>query len=98
MLTFFGVHIDCVARVLSLPASKLSQFKILLASWQFKEKVTKKPLQSLLGKLNWASRVVLGAYFSSQFNQPSPKSAFIAPFYPLISSGKTGFTLVDASP
>ena len=59
-LVFLGVHVDCVSRVLSLPAKKLAEIKVLLATWEFKEKVTKKSLQSLVGKLNWAARVVLG--------------------------------------
>ena len=86
-LVFLGVHVDCVSRVLSLPAKKLAEFKLLLATWEFKEKVTKKSLQSLVGKLNWAARVVLGAYFFTQFNQPSPKSAISASLYPLTSGG-----------
>ena len=59
-LTFLGVEIDCVARTLSLPPDKLVKMKLLVEGWVGKHKVTKKSLQSLLGKLNWASRVVQG--------------------------------------
>jgi hypothetical protein len=57
---FFGVKIDCVSRVLSLPDDKLQKLKDLLLTWVGRQKATKKALQSIVGKLNWASRVVLG--------------------------------------
>jgi hypothetical protein len=59
-LTFLGVEICCVRRTLSLPPSKLASFKKLVATWVGKHKSTKKDLQSFIGKLNWAARVVQG--------------------------------------
>jgi hypothetical protein len=57
-LTFLGVEICCVRRTLSLPPAKLASFKELVASWVGRHKSTKKALQSFIGKLNWAARVV----------------------------------------
>jgi hypothetical protein len=59
-MTFLGVNIDCVNRVLSLPAKKLAEAKTLVCSWSRKTKCTKKELQSLIGRLNWCSKVVRG--------------------------------------
>ena len=59
-ITFLGVAIDCVARTLSLPESKLLEMKLLCKSWLSKHKCTKRDLQSLIGKLNWCSRVLKG--------------------------------------
>lgn len=66
-ITFLGVLIDCEARTLSLPRSKLSELKLLLSSWSGREKARKKDLQKLAGKLCWAARVIRGGggpYFS----------------------------------
>ena len=59
-MTFLGVHIDCIQRVLSLPQDKLAEVKTLLVLWSHKVKCTKLELQSLIGKLSWCSRVVRG--------------------------------------
>ena len=47
-------------RTLSLPEAKLSKLKACILTWQTKRKATKKELKSLIGRLNWASRVVRG--------------------------------------
>ena len=59
-LSFLGVQIDCVSHTLSLPPKKLLQVKELISSWSQKQKVSKKELQHLVGKLNWCARVVFG--------------------------------------
>ena len=59
-MTFLGVYIDCVERTLSLPLNKLADLKKLLVSFAKRTKVTKVELQRVLGKLNWASRVIKG--------------------------------------
>lgn len=59
-LTFLGVQIDTVKLTLSLPAKKLDSLKVLLASFQIKRRATKRQLQQLAGKLNWACKVVFG--------------------------------------
>ena len=59
-MTFLGVYINCVERTLSLPLNKLSELKQLLLSFAKRTKVTKVELQRILGKLNWASRVIQG--------------------------------------
>ena len=59
-ITFLGVHIDAVRHTLSLPAEKLADLRSLVKSWLSKKRCSKKDLQKLLGKLNWACRVVRG--------------------------------------
>jgi hypothetical protein len=60
IMTFLGVSLDCIKRTMSLPADKLMELKVQLRMWKFKEKCTKKELQSFVGRLNWCARVVRG--------------------------------------
>ncbi|CAG2204568.1 unnamed protein product [Mytilus edulis] len=55
-----GVEIDSTTLELRLPIKKLDELRRELASFQQRKHVSKKQLQSLAGKLNWASSVVHG--------------------------------------
>ncbi|CAC5422338.1 unnamed protein product [Mytilus coruscus] len=57
-LTFLGVEIDSIAMELRLPGDKLSLLKQELTDFGNRKRASKKQLQSLSGKLNWASTVV----------------------------------------
>lgn len=57
-LVFLGVVIDSVNRTLALPDNKLQNLRLLLQTWRRKKRATKQELQQLLGKLNWAARVI----------------------------------------
>ncbi|VDI71189.1 Hypothetical predicted protein [Mytilus galloprovincialis] len=59
-LVFLGVEIDSTTLELRLPIKKLDELRRELASFQQRKHVSKKQLQSLAGKLNWASSVVHG--------------------------------------
>ena len=59
-LTFLGVQLDTVSCTMTLPHDKLIEFQALVSSFQHKHRATKKQLQRLAGKLNWACRVVYG--------------------------------------
>ena len=59
-LTFLGIEIDTVLRQLCLPESKLCELRQLLSDTLIKRSVTKRDLQSLVGRLNFAARVVFG--------------------------------------
>lgn len=59
-LTFLGIEIDTVLRQLCLPESKLCELRQLLSDTLLKRSITKRELQSLVGKLNFAARVVFG--------------------------------------
>jgi hypothetical protein len=59
-MTFLGVVIDCSVRSLSLPIEKLDELSVLLETFVKKKRVMKLCLQRLMGKLNWASRVIRG--------------------------------------
>lgn len=60
LITFLGVEINSVTESLSLPIEKLNELKSELCLWKVKKKATKKELQQLIGKLNWAARVIRG--------------------------------------
>ena len=59
-LTFLGIEIDTVFRQLCLPESKLCELPELLSDALLKRSITKRDLQRLVGKLNFAARVVFG--------------------------------------
>ena len=59
-LTFLGIEIDTVRRQLTLPKSKLCELRLLLSETTAKRSTTKRDLQSLVGKLNFAAHVVFG--------------------------------------
>ena len=57
ILTFLGIELDTQALTL-LPADKLTELKGMIISWTHRKACTKRNLQSLVGKLQHASRVV----------------------------------------
>ena len=59
-LIFLGVEIDTVLCELRLSEDRVSELLSLLKGTSSKRKCTKLHLQRLLGKLNWAARVVRG--------------------------------------
>ncbi|KAL9975581.1 hypothetical protein ACROYT_G012757 [Oculina patagonica] len=59
-LTFLGIEIDTVRRQLTLPERILCELRLLLSETTAKRSITKRELQSLVGKLNFAARVVFG--------------------------------------
>ena len=59
-ITFLGVEIDTIRDLLVLPEKKLSEFESLVNDMLQRQRVCLKQLQSLAGKLNWASSVVRG--------------------------------------
>ena len=59
-LTFLGIDIDTVHCQLTLPERKMCELRILLSETMAKRSITKRDLQSLVGKLSFAARVVYG--------------------------------------
>ena len=57
-LTFLGIEIDSVRLQCRLPAEKLCRLQSLIAIWWGKDSCKKQDLQSLLGHLNHAAKVV----------------------------------------
>ena len=57
-LVYLGVMFDSVAMEMRVPPDKLTEIKSEIRKWSRKTTITKKCLQSLLGKLFWVSRVV----------------------------------------
>ena len=59
-IVFLGVEIDSTSLEMRLPSAKLEELKSDLADFKLRRHASKKQLQSLAGKLNWASAVVRG--------------------------------------
>ena len=59
-LTYLGIEINSVSRQLILPDSKIQEIKSALQAASQRSKMTKREMQSLAGKLNFAARVVYG--------------------------------------
>ncbi len=57
-LTFLGIEIDTVAGQLRLPADKMAQLTATISGWKERRSCTKNQLQSLIGLLNHACKVV----------------------------------------
>ena len=57
-LTFLGIEIDTMAGQLRLPITKLHRLQSLLRSWGEKKSCYRKELESLIGLLNHACKVV----------------------------------------
>ena len=59
-LVFLGVSFDTNRLTLSLPAQKLSDLKDIVTGFLLCKRATKRQLQQLAGRLNWACKVVYG--------------------------------------
>ena len=57
-LVYLGVLFDSEALQMRVPPEKLAEIKSEIGQWSRKTTMTRKTLQSLLGKLFWVSRVV----------------------------------------
>ncbi|KAM4704352.1 LOW QUALITY PROTEIN: uncharacterized protein WCC33_012757 [Rhinophrynus dorsalis] len=64
-LSFLGIELDTVAMESRLPADKLTELRDLIRAFLGVRKVTLRQLQSLLGKLNFACRILpMGRVFN----------------------------------
>ena len=59
-LTFLGIEIDTIKLSLSLPAEKLEALKDFIKVFLLRKRASKRQLQQLAGRLNWACKVVFG--------------------------------------
>ena len=57
-IVFLGVQFDSLAMEMSVPPEKITEVKAEIGRWVRKTKITKKELQSLLGKLFWVASTV----------------------------------------
>lgn len=62
-LKFLGIILDSVNMSLTLPKDKVQDLKHTLRSANKKSKLTKRHLQQIAGKLNWACQCVYGGRF-----------------------------------
>ena len=59
-LTYLGISIDSCYRALSLPEEKLMALSLEVDKWLQLKRAKKVELQQLVGRLNWAARVIRG--------------------------------------
>ena len=57
-MTYLGVCFDTVSMTMSVPPDKVTEIKSEIKLWTRRSVISKKELQSLLGKLFWVSKVV----------------------------------------
>ena len=57
-ITYLGVQFNSLTMQMSVPPEKLTEVKTEICRWVRKSTISKKELQSLLGKLFWVARVV----------------------------------------
>ena len=57
-ITYLGVQFDSIKMTMSVPPDKITEIKAEIGLWVRKTTITKKELQSLLGKLFWVAKVV----------------------------------------
>ena len=61
-LIFLGIEFDTVSQTLHLPESKMLEFRKLLLDFRTRTHASRRQLQQLAGKLNWACQVVRGGW------------------------------------
>ena len=59
-LTFLGVQFDTICLSLSLPVKKLTDLRAVITTFLQRTRASKRQLQQLAGRLNWACKVVYG--------------------------------------
>ena len=57
-IVYLGIEIDTVASQLRLPPEKLERLRTLLRQWSYRKACPRKDLESLIGQLNHACKVV----------------------------------------
>lgn len=57
-ITFLGIELDSEQMIMRLPEDKLQALKVMIAEWLGKKSSTVRDLQSLVGKLQHASKVI----------------------------------------
>lgn len=59
-LTFLGIEFNSETQTLHLPMAKLQEFRTLLTEFRTRTRASRRQLQQLAGKLNWACQVIRG--------------------------------------
>ena len=57
-ITYLGVQFNSISMQMAVPPDKLAEIKEEIRRWERKTTISKKELQSLLGKLFWVAKVV----------------------------------------
>lgn len=62
-LVFLGILLNSVNMTLTIPEPKLTEVETSMKSFLISRKVTKRDIQSLVGKLNWITQCIYGGRF-----------------------------------
>ena len=57
-MVFLGIHFDTEKMEMSVPVDKLTELKAEIEKWARKTTITKREMQSLLGRMFWVAKVV----------------------------------------
>ena len=98
-LIFSGIEIDTCTQTLSIPQDKLTVLREDILAWQGKKSASKRSIQSLLGRMNWAAKCVRAARpYMRRFISVPAGAQDQAIFYLKIPLMRTGCALcpVDA--
>ena len=60
-MIFLGIEIDTCTQTMSIPQDKLTLLREDILAWQGKKSASKRSIQSLLGRMNWAAKCVRAA-------------------------------------
>ena len=58
IMSFLGIRIDTARFIISLPPEKLTRLRVLIRKWRGRRACRKRELQSLIGQLQYACKVV----------------------------------------
>ena len=61
-LIILGIEIDTCTQTLSIPQDELTMLREDILAWQGKKAASKRSMQSLLGRMNWAAKCVRAAW------------------------------------
>ena len=59
-IKFLGILLDSMSMTLELPSDKMAELRTLLLQYEGRTRASRRQLQSLAGKLNWACQVIFG--------------------------------------
>ena len=60
-ITYLGVQFDSIKMTMSVPPEKVTEIKADICQWVRKTTITRRDLQSLLGKMFWVAKVIMHA-------------------------------------
>ena len=80
VLSHYVINFDTVAMEITIPRHKLEEVISMATTWSYKQRATRKELQSLAGKFNHIAHCVAPAVSCPEFSPHSAPHLRVAPF------------------